>query len=81
MDQSYPGSNVPRFNEQDLENHIAKYLQIPITSTVPFSAVYERVESKSYMCLEEAFYRYWSVDRCVCIGDAMHKVCPIREIL
>ncbi|KAE8311544.1 hypothetical protein BDV41DRAFT_565685 [Aspergillus transmontanensis] len=62
MDQSSTGSDIPRFNEQDLENHVAKYLHIPITST-----------NKAYPCLEEAFYQYWSVDRCVCIGDSMHR--------
>ncbi|KAF7596495.1 hypothetical protein BBP40_001367 [Aspergillus hancockii] len=76
MDQSYSGSNVPRFNEEDLEAHIANYLQLPITPTVPFSAVYARVECKAYLPLEEAFYRYWSVDRCVCIGDSVHKMTP-----
>ncbi|KAK6819886.1 hypothetical protein RU639_007074 [Aspergillus parasiticus] len=74
MDQSSTGSDIPRFNEQDLENHVAKYPHIPITSTVSFWDVYEKVENKAYLCLEEAFYQYWSVDRCVCIGDSMHKM-------
>ncbi|KAB8223455.1 hypothetical protein BDV33DRAFT_188834 [Aspergillus novoparasiticus] len=63
MDQSSTGSDIPRFNEQYLENHVAKYPHIPVTST-----------NQAYLCLEEAFYQYWSVDRCVCIGDSMHKM-------
>ncbi|KNG91099.1 hypothetical protein ANOM_000766 [Aspergillus nomiae NRRL 13137] len=76
MDRPFTGSDVPRFNEQDLGEHVAKYLHIPITPTVPFSKVYEKVEVKAYLCLEEALYQYWSMDRCVCIGDSIHKMTP-----
>ncbi|KAE8402945.1 hypothetical protein BDV37DRAFT_151475 [Aspergillus pseudonomiae] len=75
MGRSFTGLNVPRFNKQDLGDHVAKYLHIPITPTVPFSKVYEKVEVTAYLCLEEEFYLYWSMDRCVCIGDSIHKVC------
>ncbi|KJK68281.1 hypothetical protein P875_00076261 [Aspergillus parasiticus SU-1] len=74
MGQSSTGSDTPRFNEQDLENQVAKYLHIPLTPTFRFSDVYEKVETKAYLCLEEAFYQYWSVGRCVCIGDSMHRM-------
>ncbi|KAE8351954.1 FAD/NAD(P)-binding domain-containing protein [Aspergillus coremiiformis] len=76
MDQSYSGSDFPRFNDQDLERHVAKYMNALVTPTASFYDVYKTVESKAYLCLEEAFYHRWSMDRCVCIGDSMHKMTP-----
>ncbi|CAG7991652.1 unnamed protein product [Penicillium salamii] len=60
---TYTASEIPRLNNKDMEKHMEKYLHIPITDTVPLSAVYENEVSKNFLALEEAFYTHWSNDR------------------
>lgn len=74
MDKVYSTSDIPRLDKEDMEKHVGKYLHVPITDTVPLSAIYENVVSKSFLALEEAFYTHWCSDRFVCIGDSIHKV-------
>jgi hypothetical protein len=74
MDHTYSASEIPRLDKEDIEKHISKYAHIPITDNVTLSAVYQNVVSKNFLALEEAFYKYWCIDRFICIGDSAHKV-------
>ncbi|PYI08876.1 FAD/NAD(P)-binding domain-containing protein [Aspergillus sclerotiicarbonarius CBS 121057] len=74
MDQTYTASQIPRFNQAEMDKHVAAYLHKPVTGSVPFSEVYKRSVSKALLAMEEALYTHWSVDRWVCIGDSSHKM-------
>ncbi|RAK98849.1 FAD-dependent oxidoreductase [Aspergillus ibericus CBS 121593] len=76
MDKHYTGSQRVRFTAEDMDAHAARYLDKPAAGKVPFSAIYERAEHKSYLPLEEACFKYWSKGRFVCIGDSVHKMTP-----
>ncbi|RAL14482.1 FAD-dependent oxidoreductase [Aspergillus homomorphus CBS 101889] len=76
LDQKYSGTHVPRFSQQDLEKHAARFRDMAIAANVPFSALYDRVLSTSYVCLEEAFYKHWYAGRLACVGDSIHKMTP-----
>ncbi|RAK99276.1 FAD-dependent oxidoreductase [Aspergillus ibericus CBS 121593] len=76
MSQSYDADHIPRFTEEDLQRHVARYGHVPISDTVPLSAVSERIQAGSLHALEEAFAPVWTVDRIACVGDAIHKMTP-----
>ena len=74
LDRKYHGSEIPRFKREDIDDHMAPYLNAPITDTVPFAEVYKRAIHKNWVPLEEALWKYWCIDRWACIGDSAHKV-------
>ncbi|OGM48097.1 monooxygenase [Aspergillus bombycis] len=76
MDRVYSASEIPRFHQSSIDEHVAPYLQRPIRDTVPFAAVYERAITRTFLALEEAEYKHWAIDRWVCIGDSAHKMTP-----
>ncbi|RAH45764.1 FAD-dependent oxidoreductase [Aspergillus brunneoviolaceus CBS 621.78] len=76
MDQVYTGNETPRYSQDDLEKHIAAYLDKPVTDTVPFSEVVQRTITRTMVPLEEALFKHWCMDRFVCIGDSIHKMTP-----
>ncbi|PWY96454.1 monooxygenase [Aspergillus sclerotioniger CBS 115572] len=76
MDKRYSGPERVQFTPEDMEAHAARYLDKPAAGKVPFSAIYERAEHKSYLPLEEACFKHWSKGRFVCIGDSVHKMTP-----
>ncbi|KAE8329154.1 hypothetical protein BDV39DRAFT_203419 [Aspergillus sergii] len=76
MDRVYSASEIPRFNQSLIDEHVAPYLQKPISDTVPFAALYERAITRTFLSLEEAEYKHWTIDRWVCIGDSAHKMTP-----
>ncbi|PIG69629.1 monooxygenase [Aspergillus arachidicola] len=76
MDRVYSASEIPRFNQSLIDEHVAPYLQKPISDTVPFAALYERAITRTFLSLEEAEYKHWAIDRWVCIGDSAHKMTP-----
>lgn len=74
MSRKYNGSEIPRFTQDDMDEHVASYLSIPVTGSVPFSEVWERAIFRNMLALEESLYKHWFYDRIVCIGDSVHKV-------
>ncbi|PYI07022.1 FAD/NAD(P)-binding domain-containing protein [Aspergillus sclerotiicarbonarius CBS 121057] len=76
MDKTYDADHIPRFSQEDLKRHVAHYGHVPITDTVPLSAVYDRRQAGSLLALEESFAPVWTVDRTACVGDAIHKMTP-----
>jgi hypothetical protein len=74
MDCKYYGTGIPRFNQEDIDEHVGPYLEMPITGNVPFSEVYKRRTTQTLLALEEAEYQHYCIDRWVCIGDSAHKV-------
>ncbi|RDH27530.1 hypothetical protein BDQ94DRAFT_184486 [Aspergillus welwitschiae] len=76
MDRVYSASQIPRLSQTEIDDHIAPYLHKPITSEVPLSEVNKRSIVRTFVSLEEAFYKHWCVDRYVCIGDSAHKMTP-----
>ncbi|KAB8202351.1 monooxygenase [Aspergillus parasiticus] len=76
MDRVYSASEIPRFNQSLIDEHVAPYLQKPISDTVPFAALYEKAITRAFLSLEEAEYKHWAIDRWVCIGDSAHKMTP-----
>ncbi|KNG87539.1 monooxygenase [Aspergillus nomiae NRRL 13137] len=76
MDRVYSASEIPRFHQGLIDEHVAPYLQKPIRDTVPFAAVYERAITRTFLPLEEAEYNHWAIDRWVCVGDSAHKMTP-----
>ncbi|PYH31537.1 FAD-dependent oxidoreductase [Aspergillus neoniger CBS 115656] len=76
MDQTYPASQIPRFSQDEIDSHLAPYLQKPITPDVSLSEINKRAIVRTFVSLEEAVYSHWCVDRYVCIGDSAHKMTP-----
>ncbi|KAE8414376.1 hypothetical protein BDV36DRAFT_303484 [Aspergillus pseudocaelatus] len=76
MGEKYPASQMPRYRQNDIDNHVAPYLHKAITREVAFAEVYQRAIVRTFVPLEEALYQHWSVDRYVCIGDSAHKMTP-----
>ncbi|KAB8245451.1 hypothetical protein BDV35DRAFT_393913 [Aspergillus flavus] len=76
MDRVYSASEIPRFNQGLIDEHVAPYLQKQISDTVPFAALYERAITRTFLSLEEAEYKHWAIDRWICIGDSAHKMTP-----
>ncbi|GLA02160.1 hypothetical protein AnigIFM60653_001560 [Aspergillus niger] len=76
MDQTHTASQIPRFSQDEIDSHLAPYLQKPITPDVPLAEINRRVIIRTFVSLEEAVYKYWCVDRYVCIGDSAHKMTP-----
>ncbi|RAL06808.1 FAD-dependent oxidoreductase [Aspergillus homomorphus CBS 101889] len=76
MDQIYTGNETPRYSQDDLEKHVAAYLDKPVTDSVPFSALLQRSVSRTMVPIEEALFKHWCIDRFVCIGDSIYKMTP-----
>ncbi|KAE8378025.1 hypothetical protein BDV26DRAFT_199127 [Aspergillus bertholletiae] len=76
MSQKYATSDIPRYSQNDIDDHVTPYLQKPITQDVAFVEVYQRAIVRTFVALEEAVYQRWSLDRYVCIGDSAHKMTP-----
>ncbi|KGO40828.1 Monooxygenase, FAD-binding [Penicillium expansum] len=76
MDRIYYGSDIPRFNKADIDEHVAPYLHRPVTDSVPFSELYKRSTIRTFVALEEANFNHWCIDRFACIGDSIHKMTP-----
>ncbi|KAI2996205.1 hypothetical protein CBS147346_9459 [Aspergillus niger] len=76
MDQTYTASQIPRFSQDEIDSHLAPYLQKPITPNVPLAEINRRAIVRTFVSLEEAVYKHWCVDRYVCIGDSAHKMTP-----
>lgn len=79
MDRTYYGSDIPRFKKVDIDQHVAPYLDKPVTGSVPFSEIYKRSTIQTFVALEEANFNHWCIDRFVCIGDSIHKVRLLRS--
>lgn len=71
---TYTASNIPKYNHEDIADHVQPYLEKYITANVTFESVYRRRKTAEYVPLEEAFFDIWNWNRCVCIGDSVHKV-------
>lgn len=78
LDRKYNGHEIPRFDPDDIDKHLAPYMDSPVTNAVPFSEVYNRREVCNWLALEEALYKNWCIDRFAIIGDAAHKVCRTK---
>lgn len=76
MDRKYTFGNIPRFNSDDLKQHISQHLDLIIRMdpVVRLGDIWKNVLSTAYVPLEEAFYKQWTCGRMVCIGDSIHKV-------
>ncbi|KAL4902288.1 hypothetical protein BDW74DRAFT_180789 [Aspergillus multicolor] len=76
LDQKYPASRIPRFDQAMVDQYVQPYLQQPISDSVPFAEVYKRAITRTLLPLEEACYKRWAIDRWACIGDSVHKMTP-----
>ncbi|KAL4891704.1 hypothetical protein BDV59DRAFT_208887 [Aspergillus ambiguus] len=76
MDRLYSAAEIPRYKQNEIDGHLAPYLQKPITKEVPFAEINKRSLVRTFTPLEEAFYEHWCMDRYVCIGDSAHKMTP-----
>ncbi|KAF9888028.1 hypothetical protein FE257_009418 [Aspergillus nanangensis] len=76
MRQRSSAGRIPRYKPEEIDAHVAPFLQKPITAEVAFADVHERAIVRTLVPLEEANYAHWGVDRYVCIGDAAHKMTP-----
>lgn len=79
LDRVYKGSEIPRLNKGNVDEHVAAYLHLPVTDTIPFADVYKNAVVTNRVALEEVIYDRWTIDRIALVGDAIHKV-RIREI-
>ncbi|KAJ5201507.1 uncharacterized protein N7498_006170 [Penicillium cinerascens] len=76
MSRKYNGSEIPRFKQSDMDEHVLPYLSTPVTRSVRFSEIYERAFFRNMLALEESLYKHWFYGRMVCIGDSVHKMTP-----
>ncbi|EKV12627.1 Monooxygenase, FAD-binding [Penicillium digitatum] len=76
MDRIYYGSDIPRFNKADIDEHVAPYLDRPVSGSVNFSELYKRSTFRTFVALEEANFNHWCIDRFACVGDSIHKMTP-----
>lgn len=75
MNRKYNGSEIPRFDQNDMNKHVIPFLSMPVTRSVRFSEIYERAIFRNMLALEECLYKHWFYGRMVCVGDSVHKVC------
>lgn len=78
MARKYSSHEIPRFNPEDVDKHVAPWLHKPLSGSVCFRDVYETALVKTHLALEEASFKHWSNGRIVCIGDSIHKVCLLN---
>ncbi|OQD60429.1 hypothetical protein PENPOL_c023G00886 [Penicillium polonicum] len=76
MDRTYYGSDIPRLSKANVDEHVAPYLDKPVTGSVLFSELYKRSTIRTFVALEEANFNHWCIDRFACIGDSIHKMTP-----
>ncbi|KAJ5613840.1 monooxygenase [Penicillium herquei] len=76
MDRKYLAHEIPRFSQQDIQKHMAEWLEKPVTDSVTLGEVYSKASFKTHVALEEANFKLWCKDRWVCIGDSIHKMTP-----
>ncbi|KAJ5263249.1 Monooxygenase FAD-binding [Penicillium angulare] len=76
LDRKYGSHEIPRYKKEDIHEHIAPYLNRPVTDIIQLSQVYNNAEVLAWLPLEEALYKFWCMDRFVCIGDSAHKMTP-----
>lgn len=74
LDRKYLSHEIPRYDQKDVDNHVANWLHKPVSDTVTFGDVYGKCIIKRHVALEEASYKLWCQDRWACIGDSIHKV-------
>ncbi|EAW11544.1 FAD-dependent oxidoreductase [Aspergillus clavatus NRRL 1] len=76
LDQTYLKPSFARFNRQDLDETVARFLDKPISSDVSFGDIYRNATFATHIPIEEAFFDKWAYKRLVCIGDSAHKMTP-----
>ncbi|KAF2142265.1 uncharacterized protein K452DRAFT_333069 [Aplosporella prunicola CBS 121167] len=73
----YYGEDLPPYNEKDVAETAHKHKDNGVTETVKFGDLYERKLIAVQTPLHEYVLERWYSQRCIVIGDAVHKFNPI----
>lgn len=74
LDKKYTGKEIPKYTKDDLDEAIKPFLNMHVTDTIKFDEVWDKRTTANIVCTEESEHEFWTSDRFVCIGDAIHKV-------
>lgn len=77
LDKTYYGDDVPCQGQQDEERISRKYYDMTITKDLKFSDLRKTAMKSVATPLHEYIIDKWHSQRCMMIGDAVHKVNPI----
>lgn len=67
---------IRHYEKRDVDRFIQPYLSVKVAKGEYFDQIYQKCISCCHVPLEEALQPRWAWGRFVCIGDAVHKVCP-----
>jgi 2-polyprenyl-6-methoxyphenol hydroxylase-like FAD-dependent oxidoreductase len=76
LDKIYRGKDIPRFTKDDAAKFVEKHSGIKIRPNLTIADFWERVDSHSFVCLEEGVFKLWTYGRIACVGDSAHKMTP-----
>jgi hypothetical protein len=68
------GTQIPRYNQKDLEEALDRAANDPILPGLTFSALIENRITAVLTPLPEYVYRKWHFGRIFTLGDSAHKV-------
>ncbi|KAF2137762.1 uncharacterized protein K452DRAFT_329104 [Aplosporella prunicola CBS 121167] len=74
---TYYGEDLPPYDEKDVAETAQKHKDDGVTETVKFGDLYERKLMAVQTPLHEYVLGRWYSQRCIVIGDAVHKFNPI----
>ncbi|KAJ5679112.1 monooxygenase [Penicillium macrosclerotiorum] len=75
LQQTFHGSEIPRFSDQDMEKVIQEHWNDPIAPGVNFSDLYNNRLSRTFLKpMREFIYKKWHLDRMMIIGEAAHQM-------
>lgn len=75
MDQRYTYPDNPRFSAEYTAQTCEKLAHLHLTKDLTFRQVWDSRVLAAMTPLEENIFQTWYLNRIVCIGDSVHKVC------
>jgi FAD dependent monooxygenase len=76
---TYP--NAPRFTPEDASHFCGRLTDVPVWKDVTVGDLWRKKTVASMTALEEGLLSTWFFDRLVLLGDSVHKVSPLLNLL
>lgn len=74
MGKVYSEKDIPRFDQNKIEEDIAPFLNKYVAEGVRFQDIFKNRVQCAHVPIEEGFLTQWAWGRYACIGDSVHKV-------
>ncbi|RDH29022.1 FAD/NAD(P)-binding domain-containing protein [Aspergillus welwitschiae] len=76
MGKVYSEKDIPRFDQNKIEEDIAPFLNKYVAEGVRFQDIFKNRVRCAHVPIEEGFLTQWAWGRYACIGDSVHKTTP-----